>query len=131
MITATAADGLPIDQPLRNLTRAMIITSPANERLKQARRVRDGRERGLIFVEGERLVEECLQSSLQLVACFHLPEPNPRAQRIIAELARRNCPLYPTTEAALETVSDTVNTRRHKRTHLVNRCIRSLADYLR
>ncbi len=89
----------------------MIITSPANERLKHARRVRDGRERGLIFVEGERLVEECLQSDLKLVACFHLPEPNPRAQSVIADLARRDCPLYPTTEAALETVGDTVNTQ--------------------
>jgi TrmH family RNA methyltransferase len=87
----------------------MIITSPANERLKYARRVRDGRERGLIFVEGERLVEECVQSGLKLIACFHLPEPNPRAQSVIAELARRDCPLYPTAEAALATVSDTVN----------------------
>ncbi len=87
----------------------MIITSPANERLKHARRVRDGREHGLIFVEGERLVEECLQSGLKLIACFHAPEPDQRAQTIIAELARRNCPLYPTAEAVLETVSDTVN----------------------
>jgi TrmH family RNA methyltransferase len=89
----------------------MIITSPANERLKHARRVRDGRERGLIFVEGERLVEECLQSGLKLIACFHLPEPSPRAQSVIAELARRDCPLYPTVEAALATVGDTVNTQ--------------------
>ncbi|MGH9832505.1 MAG: TrmH family RNA methyltransferase [Blastocatellia bacterium] len=89
----------------------MIITSPANERLKHARRVRDGRERGLIFVEGERLVEECLQSGLKLIACFHPPDPNPRAQSVITELARRDCPLYPTAEAALETVSDTVNTQ--------------------
>lgn len=89
----------------------MIITSPANDRLKHARRVRDGRERGLIFVEGERLVEECLQSGLKLIACFHLPEPNLRAQSVIAELARRDCPLYSTAEAALETVSDTINTQ--------------------
>ncbi len=89
----------------------MTITSPANERLKHVRRVRDGREQGVIFVEGERLVEECLQSGLKLFACFHAPEPNPRAQRIIAELARLNCPLYPTADAVLETVSDTVNTQ--------------------
>jgi len=87
----------------------MVITSSSNERLKHARRVRDGRERNLIFVEGERLIEECLQSSLKLTACFHAPDPNQRAQRIIAEMARRNCPLYPTADAALETVGDTVN----------------------
>ncbi len=89
----------------------MTITSPANERLKYARRARDGREPELIFVEGERLIEECLQSGLKLTACFHLPDPNRRAQMIIAEMARHNIPLYPATEAALATVSDTVNSQ--------------------
>jgi len=89
----------------------MVITSSSNERLKHARRVRDGREPGLIFVEGERLIEECLRSGLKLTACFHAPDPNPRAQRIMAEIAGRDCPLYPTAKAALESVSDTVNTQ--------------------
>lgn len=89
----------------------MIITSPANERLKHARRVRDGRESDLIFIEGERLIEECLQSSLKLIACFHTPDLSPRADKIIAELARLNCPIYPTVEAVLETVADTINTQ--------------------
>lgn len=89
----------------------MVITSPSNERLKHARRVRDGREPDLIFVEGERLIEECLQSGLKLTACFHEPDPTPRAQRIIAEMASRDCPLYPALRAALETVSDAVNTQ--------------------
>ncbi|HEY8459094.1 MAG TPA: RNA methyltransferase, partial [Blastocatellia bacterium] len=89
----------------------MVIASPSNERLKHARRVRDGREPGLIFVEGERLIEECLRSGLKLTACFHEPDPTPRAQRIIAEMAGRGCPLYPTLRAAIETVGDTVNTQ--------------------
>lgn len=89
----------------------MLITSPANERLKHARRVRDGREDDLIFVEGERLVEECLQSSLAIAACFHSPEASPRAQTILAELARRGCPLLSTAEAVLATISDTVNSQ--------------------
>lgn len=89
----------------------MIITSPANERLKQARRVRDGREPELIFVEGERLIEECLQAGLRLEACYHAPELSARAQNIVTELARRNCPLLPTADAVLATISDTVNTQ--------------------
>lgn len=89
----------------------MLITSPANERLKHARRVRDGREDDLIFVEGERLIEECLQSGLALAACFHSPEVSPRAQTILAELADRGCPLLPTADAVLATVSDTVNSQ--------------------
>jgi TrmH family RNA methyltransferase len=94
-----------------NMGNDMVITSPSNERLKHARRVRDGREPDLIFIEGERLIEECLQSGLKLTACFHEPDPTPRAQRIIAEMARRDCPLYPALRDALETVSDTVNTQ--------------------
>ena len=85
-----------------------MITSPANERLKHARRVRDGREPELIFVEGERLVEECLQAELPLVACFHESEPSARTQAILAALQRRDCPLFPTTAPVLATLSDTV-----------------------
>ncbi len=89
----------------------MIISSPANERLKHASRVRDGHEPDLIFVEGERLVEECLRSKLKLIACYHSIDPGQRAKNIISELARIGCPTYPTTDAALETVGDTVNTQ--------------------
>ncbi len=89
----------------------MLITSPANERLKHARRVRDGREDDLIFVEGERLVEECLQSNLTLTACFHFPDISFRAQKTLAELADRGCPLLPTADAVLATISDTVNSQ--------------------
>jgi RNA methyltransferase, TrmH family len=89
----------------------MVIMSPSNERLKHARRVRDGREPDLIFVEGERLVEECLQSGLKLRACFHEPDPTLRAQRLIDEMASRGCPIYPAIRGALETVGDTVNTQ--------------------
>jgi TrmH family RNA methyltransferase len=87
----------------------MLITSPANQQLKLARRVRDGREEGLIFVEGERLSEECLASGLELAAGFHSPAPSARARALIAELHRRACPLYEVTDAVLATVSDTVN----------------------
>jgi len=89
----------------------MLITSPTNERLKHARRVRDGRERNLIFVEGERLIEECLQSNLPLSVCFHSPDPSSRAQAILNQLEQRGCMMFATTDAALEAVSDTVNTQ--------------------
>ena len=89
----------------------MIITSPANERLKHARRVRDGDEPDSIFIEGERLVEECVRSNLRLFACFRSLQPSPRAQKIISSLAEIGCPLYPVHDAVLETLSDTVNTQ--------------------
>lgn len=87
----------------------MLITSPANERLKQARRVRDGRDPELVFVEGERLIESCLISGLRLAACFHSSGVTPRAEAIITELQRRGCPVFEMPEAVFATVSDTVN----------------------
>jgi TrmH family RNA methyltransferase len=89
----------------------MVIASPSNERLKHARRVRDGREPDLIFVEGARLIEESLQSGLKLTACFHEPDPTPRAQKLIDEMASRGCPLFPALRAALDTVADTVSSQ--------------------
>ena len=87
----------------------MVITSPANERLKQARRVRDGRDPELVFVEGERLIESCLISGLRLAICFHSSGVTPRAEAIITELRRRECPVFEMPEAVFATVSDTVN----------------------
>lgn len=89
----------------------MLLTSPANERLKHARRVRDGREPELIFVEGERLAEEALRAKLSLTACFHVPEPSPRGQQILTALRVRGCPFYAATEAVLATISDTVHSQ--------------------
>lgn len=89
----------------------MLITSPVNPQLKHARQVRDGHEPDAIFVEGERLCEECLQSGLKLLAAFHSPHVSARAQAIIAELNQRACPVYEVADAALATVGDTVNTQ--------------------
>jgi len=47
-----------------------IITSRDNRRLIEARKVRDGRTDGWIFLEGSRLVEEALRSKAELVECF-------------------------------------------------------------
>lgn len=42
------------------------IKSRDNEKLKFARRVREGKEEGFIFVEGTRLCRECLQSNTEI-----------------------------------------------------------------
>lgn len=46
------------------------ITSRDNRRLVNARRVRDGKIRELVFVEGKRLVDEALRSPVEFVECF-------------------------------------------------------------
>lgn len=86
----------------------MLITSSSNERVKHARRVREGRERDLIFVEGERLVAECTASSLKLHACFTAAEPSASQQKL---LERINCPVFQLSESVLESLSDTQSTQ--------------------
>ena len=46
------------------------ITSRDNRRLINARKVRDGKVRDLIFIEGKRLVEEAMRSNIQIDECF-------------------------------------------------------------
>jgi len=86
----------------------MLITSSSNERIKHARRVREGRERDLIFVEGERLVGECLSSGLGLHACFTAAAPSPAQQSL---LERVSCPVYQLSESVLESLGDTMSTQ--------------------
>lgn len=63
------------------------ITSVKNERVKFARSVREGREKGLLFVEGERLVEDGLKTGLEIEAVFCVPEMAERYEgRFEAEL---------------------------------------------
>ncbi len=46
------------------------IASRDNARLVYARKVRDGKDRTRIFIEGRRLVEEALRSQIHLEECF-------------------------------------------------------------
>ena len=86
----------------------MIITSSSNATIKHARSVRDGRERDLIFVEGERLAAECVASRLPLHVCFVPPEPTEAMLGLLSQIA---CPVYQVAESVLEALGDTVATQ--------------------
>lgn len=86
----------------------MAITSSSNDRIKHARRVRDGRERDLIFVEGERLVAECVSSNLALHICFHVGDASESMRTLIA---RMKCETFEVSEPVLESLSDTQNSQ--------------------
>lgn len=86
----------------------MLITSSSNERVKHARRVREGRERDLIFIEGERLVAEGVASELKLHACFTAAEPDASQHKL---LERITCPVIQLSESVLESLSDTTSTQ--------------------
>lgn len=86
----------------------MIITSSSNATIKHARSVRDGRERDLIFVEGERLAAECIASRLPLHACIVPPEPTEAMRGLLSHIT---CPVYHVAESVLESLGDTVATQ--------------------
>lgn len=86
----------------------MEIRSRDNERIKLARRVRDGREPGRVFVEGLRLAEECLRSGLEITAAFYRTPEDPRQQRLLEDLTARGVACHETAPAVLESLSDTV-----------------------
>lgn len=46
------------------------IASRDNARVKLVRKVRDGREKSLVFIEGLRIAEECLRSDLNITQVF-------------------------------------------------------------
>ena len=89
----------------------MDIVSSANPQLKFARRVRDSREDGLIFVEGIRLVRECLSSNLKLHAAFHLSDQNPVEPDILLELKARKCQIHETSRSAFTSITDTATSQ--------------------
>lgn len=82
------------------------ITSRSNQRLVAVRRVRDGLERGSIFVEGKRLVGEALDSGLDITEGFitecHTDEE-------LAGRLRRAAPTFVLSESAFRSISDTDN----------------------
>lgn len=86
----------------------MEIRSRDNERIKQARRVREGREPGLIFVEGLRLAEECLRSGLEVTAAFYRATEEPRQRQLLDALAARGVACHETAPPVLESLGDTV-----------------------
>lgn len=85
------------------------ITSRKNPFIQQARAVRDGRERELVFVEGVRLCEEALRAGVDFDSVFYTAEveESSRGARLVEEL-RRVCPhALPVIESVLESIADT------------------------
>src|SRR2546423_1743234 len=86
-----------------------ITTSRKNPLAQRARAVRDGREKGLAFVEGVRLCEEALRAGVECEFALFTPavKEGERGASLVEEL-RRACPrVLAVNESVLESVSDT------------------------
>lgn len=87
----------------------MHITSRDNSLLRQARAVRDGKTKDLIFVEGLRLCEEAFRSKLSIEAIIYSEQlaQKERAAATIAQLAGVAKRVVTVSEKLLESVSYT------------------------
>jgi TrmH family RNA methyltransferase len=81
-----------------------LITSRDNGRLMAARRVRDGRDKFRIFVEGRRLAEEAVKAGLNITECF-LSEAF--ADDALASAV--DAPVFRMPEKVFKTLADTEN----------------------
>ncbi|MBS1792420.1 MAG: RNA methyltransferase [Acidobacteria bacterium] len=88
-----------------------IITSRDNARLKLARRVRDGRVRDLIFVEGLRLAEEALKSKIGIDEVFVSDrfERGERTATVLDEIQSRGHAANVVAEQHFQSIADTAN----------------------
>lgn len=84
------------------------ITSRDNQHVKFAKRVRDGRESGLIFIEGARSVEEAASSGIVSVLVFATPGyfQRPGPDGLIDELGS-SADVFEVSESVMDAISDT------------------------
>jgi TrmH family RNA methyltransferase len=81
------------------------IRSRENKRLVELRKVRDGRDRTRIFIEGKRLADEALRSPLVLEECFF---DAARIDRPLLErLGERSVTLHPVASQLFPSIADT------------------------
>ncbi|MCA1964181.1 MAG: RNA methyltransferase, partial [Prosthecobacter sp.] len=74
--------------------------------------VRDGREPGLMFLDGLRLAEEALRSGLAIEAAFAASgRAEARLLRLVEALGQRMVPVFWTQAEVLHTLSDTVQSQ--------------------
>ena len=85
------------------------VTSRDNPRVKEARRVRDGRQRDKIFVEGVRLLEEAVRSRINIDCLFVSNEARMRVAELIE--AANPTEVYQLGNAAFQSIADTVNSQ--------------------
>ncbi|NOT46978.1 MAG: RNA methyltransferase [Acidobacteria bacterium] len=85
------------------------ITSRDNARLVHARKTRDGKVSDEIFLEGLRLVEEALRSTVEIKECFYTPRAaeNARAEKWLERLSAMNIPVHEISDALFNSISDT------------------------
>lgn len=89
------------------------IISRDNQKLKFARKIRDGREDEFIFVEGVRLAEEFFKSNLNTFDCFFTNDfvENERNKQLLNQISAKTENLFEIPEQIFNSLSDTKNSQ--------------------
>jgi RNA methyltransferase, TrmH family len=87
------------------------ITSRDNAKIKYAKSVRDGRDKELIFIEGVRLAEEILRSSIRCREAFISDAVigGERIHNIVSELRNAGAAVFMLNEKIADSLADTKN----------------------
>lgn len=87
------------------------VTSRQNQNLAFVRRVRDGREPGLIFIEGSRLAAEALRSSIVIRMCVVAEKfaTSDASDALLTELSSLDIPRFEVSDTILASSADTKN----------------------
>ena len=83
------------------------ITSRDNQKLKFARKVRDGRERDFIFIEGKRLVIETLRSKIDCKEAFVSADFIEKQTSFVDSLSAQELHVSQVSDRIFKTISDT------------------------
>lgn len=91
------------------MSRFPSISSRENQKLKFARSVREGKEAKYIFVEGIRLTEELLKTTLQIQFVFFNEKllENGRGLAQLKKLSKKNCEIFQVESRIFDSLSDT------------------------
>jgi TrmH family RNA methyltransferase len=86
-----------------------VITSRDNNRVRHARKVRDGKIADEIFVEGVRLCEQATTANLEITDVIHTEQIilDDRAARVLSDLGKRFTDSVTVTESVFASLSDT------------------------
>lgn len=89
------------------------IESRDNQKIKQARRVRDGKIEDLIFAEGLRLAEEVLRSRLSVAEIFVSASfaENRRGKDFLEDISARCSQIFRVSDTVFDSLTDTKNSQ--------------------
>ena len=94
------------------ITDSTTIISKDNPRLKLARAVRDGREKGMIYLEGARLVSELMRGGPKAQSVFVSSDLAGKFDQMISELARSTgAEVFDVAANVFNSITDTDNSQ--------------------